>query len=301
MSSGRPVATMFCVQLLFWFYLGVDGVPPAIAWTLSPLALGVCAVAALVELTLQHTADADEMLRTLYLDKVVSTVMTVPASLLLVSIPTVSEDLMSKAVNALVAEGLSEEDAAGLVNEVAAQGITALDEAEVAGQGFSIASHASDSDLVMALQTIAESDLSTGEQAAYLSVAVAINLVLVFVRGRVKEMIEDIGFAGIWAWLEGGGFLVAAVLIFLLPQLLLVLTILFSMVMVGIWLSKSLVLAVVDRARRRPCPHCEVMVRKEASVCKACGRVLEPSIVLGGGKLKIADSGVGVTVDVVAE
>lgn len=292
MASGRPAGTFFVVLLLTAVTVDPALLPSGLGWTLSPLAVGLAGVAALVELVLQHIEGVDELLREAHVSHVASGLLMVPASMLLLLVSAtgqvaeeasveelVSRGLTPEQAEQVVAEGLerveAELDAAGLEGTAAwepgvqTSGLPA--DPDAAAEGGAVAA-----DLVQAVVRVEATDHSTPVKALLLGGALAMNLLLSWMRGELKEVAEDVGLEKLWAWLEGGGVLVAAVLLVLLPQLLLALTLAFCFFMVGCWLLGRGWTAALDARRRRPCPHCERRIRVEALCCAACGRAVEP-------------------------
>lgn len=136
-------------------------------------------------------------------------------------------------------------------------------------------------DVAEAVRIVAEADLALWQQGAIVGVAVLVNVVLVWARGRVVEWLDDIDLKGWWAWLETGGVPVALVMIVLFPTLTLILLSVVATAMVAVAVAGKLVGWTVDKAMRSPCPGCDHLVRDEALGCPACGRALEPRRLLG--------------------
>jgi len=123
--------------------------------------------------------------------------------------------------------------------------------------------------------TLAEAldhDFSDGDRLLHGGLALASTTIKGAARARVTELLAGTG-QRFMARLEEGGLLVALILAWAFPLLLLVAMVMLSMLtslMFGMsWL--------VDRARRRGCPHCGHRARVEAVRCPRCQERLDPA------------------------
>ena len=95
-----------------------------------------------------------------------------------------------------------------------------------------------------------------------------------FTRSQLLILVRDLGFAGFASWLETLGTLGIVVLLLFAPFLALVVTIVLALgglASLGIY---KLVERRLDQQRRRSCPSCGHLARKEASWCPSCGAPL---------------------------
>lgn len=270
-SSIRPAATCFGVQLLALGLVRFEyaSLPESAAWSVSPIALGLGLAACLLEAFLQHTEGVDEMVRAFHADKLVAAILTVPTTLLLVSLTAFADAGVAAADGAMADAGLSPEMRADLMAEAEAQAHQALGDAPVA-------SGAAADDLTRATQKLAGSGRPPAEQAGFLGVALLLNFALTWVRGEVRDLVESIHLERIWAWLETGGVFAALALLALAPAIGLFFVIGLTLGAVGVWVFARGAAAVADAARRRQCPDCKAQIRVEAQRCRYCQTEVTP-------------------------
>lgn len=277
-GSARPVATLFCVQLgvMASVKSGKVDLPDELGFAVSWIALALGAAGALLELLLHHTPDADELVRSLHADKLVNALLTVPTTLLLCSLTALGDTAVEQAGAATVAAINHQIPAANLdMDDVQALVTEGAERLDAAGVEAAYASPEAE-DLALALQTTHSSGRPIGEQAAILGAALALNLLLTWVRGEAREFVSQLHFDRLWAWVESGGVLVGVVLLALAPVIGLVFMLALSAVgvtIMGLWRLGG---AAMDRARRTSCPACNERIRQEASVCKACRVAVTP-------------------------
>ena len=242
LAASRPALTLLAIQaaVLVGAHLGDD---PTVGghWLVSPVAIGLGFALAVMELLIEHEADAEELFRSLHLDKVVRTACVLATSRLLT--------------------------AAHLPNEMAANG-GAL--ASVGDAGEAVA------------------PLANGAQPWWFALSVAggalaLNLLLTWVRGRLLERLGDVGMAGLWQKLETGGVVALLVVLALAPVLVLGLFLVLTLLLVAATLLGRAWDEALDRRRRRACPHCATPIRVEALLCRQCRRDVEPEVWIGGG------------------
>lgn len=281
MASGRPVTALFAVQVVAAAAVHGQGatLPSEIAWTLAPLALGVGFVAALVELLVQHTEGADELLRSLHADKIVAGLAGVPALAMLTLLSTVSADVRERAVAELVARGVPEADAVAWVEDAAEQLVLGV-EGELDASPLTIGEGTED--LAEAVRILEASQTPPLHGMGLFGLALALQFAMVWVRGEVRTVAEDLNLERAWAWLETGGIGVGVVLVVFAPTLLLVFAALLAAALAAALLSLRLGEAALDATRRRPCPACTASIRVEAMRCPSCRAAVTPVRLLGG-------------------
>jgi hypothetical protein len=231
------------------------------------------------ELLLQHTEGADDLLRSLHADKILGAVAGVPAMAALAFMTSVGGDVQQEAIAKLTAQGVAQEQAADLVNR-ATEKIVEKVEAEHGAQAFT--GNADSADVIAAIQVLESSEASNGQKATLLGAALALQFAMLWVRGKIREFVDQLNLERVWAWLETGGFGAALLLVLLAPALLLVFTALLAVGSVVALIGLRFASAVADAARRRPCPACGVSARVEASRCPRCRAAIEPTRLLGG-------------------
>jgi hypothetical protein len=283
-ASGRPVAAAFAAQLVaaVAVHTGSATLPSGLAWVASPLALGVGLVAALVEAFVQHTDGADELLRSLHADKLLAALAGLPAMMVLAVMTSLTSDVQAEAVERLVATGLSEERASRLV-DAAAVALVERAQADGGAQAMALEGSAAPEtqELATAVHMLEDSQTSPSTKGILLASAFALQLAMLWIRGQVRELAEDVGLERVWAWLETGGLGVGVVLAIFAPFLMLGFAIAFAFAaFVGMAILR-LARSAIDAARRRPCPACATAIRVEASRCPKCRAPVTPARMLG--------------------
>lgn len=139
---------------------------------------------------------------------------------------------------------------------------------------------AAEQDLAQAVAIVEGSTRPGWQKLLVLLVAVGLNLGLTSLRAelweRLEPLLEGLNVERIVRFLEGGGALLALLLVALAPVILLVLLVLFTLALGALLLVLKGIEKVRDDTRRRPCPHCGHRRRMEASLCPSCHEALEP-------------------------
>lgn len=280
LGSGRPVAALFGVQVVAALAIHQQGatLPAEVAWTVSPFALVVGLVAVALELLVQHTEGADELIRAMHAEKILAGVAGIPALALLLLLTSVSTDARDRAVSALVADGLRPGQAALIVDEASRSVVEGVEKRRGAK---ALKADARSNETAKAIRVLEQSQLNTGEKSVLFLVAFALQWAMTWVRGEVREYVDDLELSSVWAWVETGGIGVGVALLVLAPPLILAFSIVAALLSFGLWLFIRVTAHAVDRARRRPCPSCEASIRTEALRCFACGTDVTPTRLLG--------------------
>ena len=279
-ASGRPVAAAFGVQVLvaIAIHSGDGGLPAPLAWTVSPLALGVGLMAVFVEAMVQHTDGADEILRELHADKLVAAVAGLPAMAMLALLTSVTGGVQRHAVTELVASGVPAAEAQALVDR-ASELVVERVEADHGAAPVTVSAETAD---VARAVAIIEASQARGAGKVFLfAAALALQFAMTWVRGEIKELAEELELEQLWAWLETGGVTVGVVLLVLAPAVMLLFAIGLVVMSVGALLTVRLGRIALDAARRRPCPACAARIRIEACRCPKCKAEVAPTRTLG--------------------
>ncbi|MEN0067848.1 MAG: zinc ribbon domain-containing protein [Myxococcota bacterium] len=112
--------------------------------------------------------------------------------------------------------------------------------------------------------------IPVGPALVLLALTIPLQLVVGWARNRVFDVLRDLGFGGTAAILELIGVTGAVVAVVLLPAVALGAVGVIAIPVVVLALAARLVGNIVDRQRRRACPHCGHNTRGEASRCPAC-------------------------------
>ncbi len=315
-ACPMPATTFFAVQLVVAVVvrLGDVSLPPAVAWTISFLALGMGFFGAVLEWVCKYVDDVEEIAAELGADKVLGALSTFSISAMFVFATGVGHEA-SEAVETRMGEaGLPVEalDELGLRaierldagDPEQARLIAELEDAlgddpgalredmalaeELAVYGIDLfpehAGTEKDQDLAAAIAMVEASDHPPWLKVLVLLAAVAINLGLTWLRGKVNEQLrplfEGAGLERAKRILETGGVVLALVLIWLAPVLMLVLLVLTVGLLAATYVVLRLMEKALDHRRRRPCEHCGVRIRVEASFCPGCRVAVEPARLL---------------------
>jgi hypothetical protein len=280
MASGRPVATGFAVQAIaaIAIHNKMASLPSEFGWIVSPLALVVGLVMTVTEFMMQHTEGADDLLRSIHADKILGAIAGVPAMAAVAFMTSVGADVREDAIARLAETGVAPEEAAQAVDEAtleivkAVEGDRGVNTVEVDGGS---------ADVVAAIKLLDSSQASTKEKSLLLGAAFLVQFAMVWVRGKIREFVDQLNLERVWAWLETGGFGAAVLLVVLAPALLLAFTLLLTIGSIIALIAFRFAAAIADAARRRPCPACSVSIRAEASRCPRCRAAIAPTRLLG--------------------
>ena len=113
------------------------------------------------------------------------------------------------------------------------------------------------------------------------ALALVANQALTWARARILQWLRDTGMAWLWRGLETGGLPIILLLLIFAPVLMLVGVVLISVVLAALAITARVMRSHADKRQRRPCPQCEHLIRKEASLCFQCKAPVEPLVRLG--------------------
>lgn len=281
-ASGRPVAALFTAQTVAAaaVHFNAAVLPDALAWTVSPIALGIGAVALGVELLIQHTEGADEFLRDLHADKLVGALVGIPSMAVLLLLTQVTDTAQQTVIDTMVSQGIPIEQATQLV-DAAAERMVDETEGRLGAAPLTSTMSAGTTEVADTIKMLENEHASPAEKGALFGVAVFLQGLLTWVRGRARETFDHLDMPTIWTWFETGGVGVGVVLLMFAPTVMLVLAILVVILMLASLGVIHVAERHLDRRNRKACPSCSEMVRKEALRCKSCGTALEPEKRLG--------------------
>jgi hypothetical protein len=283
-SAPMPATTFFLVQFVVAVLVRLDklSLPPEVAWTVSFIAVGVGLVGAIFEWVAKLTDEVDELIRDLHLDRVMGALGTFAISAMLVLSTSVGVQVADSTDRALEEAGVPP----AVIEQLTQVGLDWADHAAASAEDDAVLEaegpeqEEADEDLILAVALVHGSGLPAWQKILVLLLAVALNYGLTTLRAETWERLEPI-LEGLSAeraarFLEAGGALTALLLIALAPVILLVLLAITVLVLASLLLVLRGIERLLDRRRRRPCPHCGHLRRMEASLCPACAQVLEP-------------------------
>ncbi len=243
-ASARPALTFAATQFIVLGLVRAEqgAVPADLAWLVSAPALVVGVLFAVVEALARSDEDVDGVLRELHLDKVAGSLSVFTTTLLFGSMglagiePSLSVDVPVQA---------------------AAMGGAAL--------GFPL--------VVAAMPSLSAMGTATG---VTIVAAIAINTVLVTLRGWMMDALDVLGLSRWWLRLETGGVVAVLVLVPFLPLVVMgLLVVLSALAAFGGVVARGAE-RHLDRRARRPCPSCGHGARVEAARCPKCRGALTP-------------------------
>lgn len=138
------------------------------------------------------------------------------------------------------------------------------------------------SDLAETSAVVTASQQSTGVKIAVVGAALAANVALTWIRGKVMDALSDLNLAGVWARLETGGVVAALFLMMFLPWIACALLLAFAVVVVLVGKAVQAAQTALDARARVSCAQCDYRVRQEARRCPRCRAEREPAAWLRG-------------------
>ena len=260
-SSSRPACTFFVIQLFGYLSVqyGADvnaalgmnvlsvAIDPQFSWLVNPVLIMLSGALAAGEILAQHDDDVSSFMNDFNLHQYINAFGAFSTALLL------------SMLDASTFEGLNASSYLG------------------PGGGNELAQTAK---TVIESSPEAASWEDRGKQLAIIVGSVGGNQILSYYRGQLHEWLDDLSLLKVWQRIESGGILVALVILILAPILCLILLILALIAGAIIGLIVRKVSAVLDQRARVACPHCETMIRGEASLCYACSGVVTPTVML---------------------
>lgn len=283
-SAPMPATTFFLVQFVVAVLVRLDklALPPEVAWTVSFIAVGVGLTGAIFEWVAKLTDEVDELIRDLHLDRVMGALGTFTISAMLVLSTSVGEQVADSTDRALEEAGVPP----AVIEQLTQVGLDWADHAAASAEDDAAVGaggpeqEEADEDLSQAVALVSSSARPPWQEALILLLAVGLNYGLTTLRAelleRVEPFLEGLNMERVARFFEAGGALAALLLVALAPIFLLVLLAITVSVLVILLLVLRGFDKLMDRRRRRPCPHCGHARRVEACLCAACHQVLEP-------------------------
>ncbi len=131
--------------------------------------------------------------------------------------------------------------------------------------------------MLESLAVVAEADLAMEWQVAVVTGALAVHLGVGWIRRRVVRWLYEAELSRWWAIVEGGGILVALILLPFFPAVVLVALVLWVLLLAVAAVVTRQLEAMWEAKWRESCEGCDYQVRREASRCPQCGQRRQPA------------------------
>jgi hypothetical protein len=135
-------------------------------------------------------------------------------------------------------------------------------------------------EVIEAVRLTAASHASPTLRVAAIGVSVVGSLGLSWVRSKLLSALDRLHLSSVWAKLETGGTLALMLAVVLAPMLAVLLMTGSVVAMCAISASVHIMSRARDALARRPCPSCNLRIRREASLCHGCRTEIEPQTLL---------------------